>query len=55
MTLEARAGADLEGNRIPLLPPSLLVFPYKGWPDWSPTARVQRGPSEGARCASKGD
>jgi|CXWL01.1.fsa_nt_gi hypothetical protein len=22
-----------------MLPPSLLVFPYKGWPDWSPTAR----------------
>ena len=35
--------------------PSLLVFPLGGWPDWSPTARVQRGPSEAARCASTGD
>src|SRR5713101_1337256 len=26
-----------------------------GWPVWSPTARVQRGPSEAARCASTGD
>ena len=26
-----------------------------GWPAWSPTARVQRGPSEAARCASTGD
>src|SRR6267143_6592827 len=35
--------------------PSLLVFPLGGWPDWSPTARVQRGSSETARCASTGD
>ena len=28
-----------------MLPPSLLLFPYKGWADWSPTARVQRGSS----------
>jgi hypothetical protein len=26
-----------------------------GWPDWSPTARVQRGESATARCASTGD
>jgi hypothetical protein len=38
-------GADLGANRLPILSPSLLVFPYKGWADWSPTARVQRGSS----------
>ena len=27
----------------------------RGWPAWSPTARVQRGPSQAARCASTGD
>ena len=27
----------------------------KRCPDWSPTARVQGGPSEAARCASTGD
>ena len=42
-------GADL-GARPPQLSSSV-----KGWPDWSLTARVQRGPSEAARCASKGD
>ena len=26
-----------------------------GWPVWPPTARVQRAPSERARCASTGD
>ena len=25
--------------------PSLLVSPLGWWPDWSPTARVQRNPS----------
>src|SRR4029079_9596975 len=30
-------------------------FPIGGWPDWSPSARVQRVPSQGARCASTGD
>ena len=38
------------------LAPARLAFIFcKGWPDWSLTARVQRGPSEAARCASKGD
>jgi hypothetical protein len=32
--------------------PSLLIV---GWSAWSPIARVQRGPSEAARCASTGD
>ena len=31
-------GADLGANRLSMFPPSLLVFPYKGWPNWSPTA-----------------
>jgi hypothetical protein len=42
-------GAELDAH-LPWLSSSV-----KGWPDWSPTARVQRGPSEAARCASKGD
>ena len=33
----------------PLLPPSLLIFPYKGWPDWSPTAR-NIPPSQPSAC-----
>lgn len=39
-----------------MIPPSLLVciVPRSG-PDGSPTARVQRGFSETARCASTGD
>jgi hypothetical protein len=35
--------------------PSLLVYVVQDGPDESSTARVQRGPSEGARCASTGD
>jgi len=35
--------------------PSTLTPPLTGgWPVWPPTERVQRGPSEAARCASKG-
>src|SRR4026208_1339184 len=32
----------------PILEPDRLacILALKGWPDWSPTARVQRGPSE---------
>jgi len=33
---------------------SLLLLLSRGWSVWSPTARVQRGPSEAARCASTG-
>jgi hypothetical protein len=31
------------------------IFSLEGGLDWSPTARVQRGPSETARCTSTGD
>ncbi len=34
---------------------SFSLSPYRGWSVWSPTARVQRGPSQAARCASTGD
>jgi hypothetical protein len=37
-----------------ILPISLVVSSRMG-PDWSSTARVQRGLSEAARCASKED
>ena len=53
--LSLRVVLTLEAIRLLLFPSSLLVFPYNKWADWSPIARVQRGPSEGARCASKGD
>jgi hypothetical protein len=43
------------GGAEPGARPSKVSSSVKGWPDWSPTARVQRGPSEAARCASKGD
>ena len=33
---------------------SVLLRLSRGWSVWSPTARVQRGPSEDARCASTG-
>jgi hypothetical protein len=33
----------------------LVLFSPEGWPGWSLIARVQRGPSEAARCASTGD
>ena len=36
-------------------PQCLLVTFPKGWPVWSHTARVQRGESSTARCASTGD
>ena len=36
-----------------MLPPSLLVISQGMGADRSSTARVQRGPSEAARCASK--
>jgi hypothetical protein len=35
--------------------PSLLVYVAQDGPDESPPARVQRGSSETARCASTGD
>ena len=35
------------------LPPSSLVFLLGGWPGRYSNARVQRGPSEAARCASR--
>ena len=35
--------------------PSTLTPPLTGgWPVWPPIARVQRGPSKAARCASTG-
>jgi len=41
---------------IEIDPSKLARFPFTGgWPAWSPTARVQRAPSERARCASTGD
>ena len=38
-----------------VLPSSPVYFILRGWPGESPTARVQRGPSQAARCASTGD
>ena len=35
--------------------PPLFRLSIEGGLDWSPTARVQRGSSETARCTSKGD
>jgi hypothetical protein len=35
--------------------PPLFRLSLEGGLDWSPTARVQRGSSETARCTSKGD
>jgi hypothetical protein len=35
--------------------PSPSIVPLEGGLDWSPTARVQRGSSETARCTSTGD
>jgi hypothetical protein len=35
--------------------PSLLLYAVQDGSDESPTARIQRGPSEAARCASPGD
>jgi hypothetical protein len=46
------------GGRLgyPSLPLQACSFPLQGWgADWSSTARVERGPSEGARSASTGD
>src|SRR5262245_913402 len=51
----AKAVLHCAHRTIKLFPPSSLVPCLSGWPVWSPTARVQRGPSEAARCASKGD
>ena len=34
---------------------SISVHFSRWWPAWSSTARVQRGPSQAARCASTGD
>jgi len=34
---------------------SSISLPLEGGLDWSPTARVQRGESATARCASTGD
>jgi hypothetical protein len=43
-------------ERLKMILPKLarVPCPWDG-SDESPTARVQRGPSEGARCASTGD
>jgi hypothetical protein len=56
-TFRACAFCEQEGwsGRSLLVLPSLLVYLSRGWPDWSPTARVQRGESATARCASTGD
>ena len=52
----ARSASKKDNQAAPrLFPPSLLAVSSSGWADWSPTARVQRGPSQAARCASKGD
>jgi hypothetical protein len=63
-------GADLGAHPLSILPPRVLVLLYKEWADWSPTARnippaqpsarqdavfPERGPSEAARSANKGD
>ena len=45
----------LREHRLKTLLTSLLVTFPKGWPVWSLTARVQRGESSTARCASTGD
>ncbi len=42
-------------ERLKMILPSLLVYVAQDGPDESPTARVQRGPSEAARCASTED
>ena len=40
----------------PSSPSKLAGFPFTGgWPAWAPTACLQRGPSQAARCASKED
>jgi hypothetical protein len=41
--------------RLQMIPPSSLVISSGMGADRSSTARVQRGPSEAARCASKED
>ena len=38
---------------LPMFPPSLLASLFKGWSGRSSNARVERGPSEGARSASR--
>ena len=48
--LEHRKLSNLPSHAPPTLSPPLTG----GWPVWAPTARVQRGPSQAARCASKG-
>ena len=53
---ECKDGCAVNGRiRVIMLPPSLLVPHLGGWADWSPTARVERGPSEAARSANTGD
>ncbi|MGH7181260.1 MAG: hypothetical protein ACREJN_04690, partial [Nitrospiraceae bacterium] len=47
--------ARIGGLHLPILISQDLLFLIAGWLVWSPTARVQRGPSEAARCASTGD
>ena len=42
------------GRSLPS-PTSSPISLFGGWPVRSPTARVQRGPSQAARCASTGD
>ena len=42
-------------EQLTIVLPSLLVDIFWDSPDESPTARVQRGSSETARCASTGD
>lgn len=49
--LRARAPAACFSNA----PSKLPRFSPRGWLAWSPPARVQRGESSTARCASKGD
>ena len=42
-------------SNLPSHAPSTFTPPLTGgWPAWAPTARVQRAPSERARCASTG-
>ncbi|MDP3595490.1 MAG: hypothetical protein Q8S75_00680, partial [Nitrospirota bacterium] len=42
-------GLDNEVHYHQVIHPSSLAFPSRRRPGWFPTARVERGPSEGAR------
>ena len=51
----AKTALNCAHRTIYMLPPSLLVISLGMGADRSSTARVQRGPSEAARCASTED